>query len=185
MKLVKDWSEVTIGQYQEIMTVESENPQTRFINICSIVLDIDPEDIRKMSLSDYIKLQSDMAFLSKEPSRDYKYTFELDGIEYGIIPDMRLVSAGEFIDAETWKENSIDNMHLLAALIWRKIISKDGDDYKIEEHKPEGFMKRAELFRDRLSIEDILGAIFFFIQSEMRLSIAFLDYSSQEMTKEN
>ncbi len=185
MVMDKTWDDITIGQYQEIMTVDSKNEQTRFINMCSIVFDEDPENIRKMSLSEYKDLQDSMTFLTREPERDYKLTFELDGIEYGLIPDMKCVSAGEFIDAESWKEDPITNMHNLVALVYRPITSKTGDNYSIEKHKSEGFEKRANLFRDKISITTVLGAIFFFIQSEMRLSVAFLDYSVQQMKEEN
>jgi hypothetical protein len=74
-----------------------------------------------------------------------------------------------FIDAEQFKDDSIVNLHLITALIYRPIIKEDGDEYVIEKHKAEGFEKRANLFKDRVSIEMVMGAVLFFSLVEMRL----------------
>ena len=82
-----------------------------------------------------------------------------------MIPDMTLIEAGVFIDAEQFKDDSIVNLHLITALIYRPIIKEDGDEYIIEKHKAEGFEKRANLFKDRVSIEMVMGAVLFFFSS--------------------
>lgn len=169
MKKVESWADVTIGQYQEVMSIQTTNKISRFIESISIILDIDSQTIRDMNMTTYNKLISDFQFLSTQPDSVIEKIIELDGKRYGMIPDMTLIEAGVFIDAEQFKDDSIVNLHLITALIYRPIIKEDGDEYVIEKHKAEGFEKRANLFKDRVSIEMVMGAVLFFSLVEMRL----------------
>ena len=40
---------------------------------------------------------------------------------------------------------------------------------QIEKHKAEGFEKRANLFKEKISVEAVMGAVLFFSLVEMRL----------------
>jgi hypothetical protein len=76
------------------------------------------------------------------------------------------------------------NLHNLLALIYRPVLRELPDgEYEIEEHKAQGFEKRASVFKS-LSIETVLGAVLFFSLLATESSIAFLHYSSQKMKEE-
>ena len=185
MKKIESWADITIGQYQEMMLIETENDITRFIQQISIALDIDSEEIRKLSLSEFKKLQDNMSFLSVKVEADLSPIIEIDGKKYGLIPDMGTVDAGTFIDAEQFKEDTILNLHNLVALIYRPVIKQDGDEYEIERHKAEGFERRANLFKEKVSIETVMGAVVFFSSVATELSINLLTYlADQQETQE-
>jgi hypothetical protein len=167
MKEVTSWADITVGQYQEMMMVENENPISKFIDQISIVLDCDPYDIRKMPYSQYDKIKEKMNFISIEPSTEVITYFEIDGQFYGLEPDMTLIETGVFIDGEQFRQDPMINLHNTLALIFRPIISplvdgKPTNDYKIQTHEAKGFEKRAQLFKERLSIETVLGSVLFF-----------------------
>jgi len=184
MKTITSWNEVTIGQYQDIMLIQSENPITRFIESVSIVLDCDPQELRDLPFSEYQELQKKMEFLQHEPVREVENIIEIDGKRYGLEPDMSLITAGVFIDAEQFKQDPVVNLHNTLALIYRPIIKEDGDEYEIEPHQAKGFEKRANLFKSRLSIEVVLGTVLFFSLLGMELSIntlqSFIETTYQE-----
>jgi hypothetical protein len=184
MREVNSWSDVTVGQYQEMMSVQSENEITKFIEMMAIVLDCDPQDIRNMPMSEYKSIQSKMSFISKEPQADIRTRFELKGREYGLIPDMSLMTAGVFLDAEQFKLDPMVNLHYTIALIYRPIVSEDEDGYQIAEHKAEGFETRAELFKNNLSIEVVIGAVLFFSLLAMELSISSLESLEKGLKKD-
>lgn len=169
MKKIENWSDVTIGQYQEIMSIQTTNKISKFIESLSILFDCDPQVIRDMNMKEYSKLVADTQFLSTQPQSIIEPIIELDGRRYGLIPDMTLMEAGVFIDAEQFKEESIDNLHYLTALVYRPIVKEEGGDYEIEKHKSEGFEKRANLFKEKLNVESVMGAVLFFSLVEMRL----------------
>jgi hypothetical protein len=184
MKEVKSWNDITVNQYQEMMLIDTDNEITKFVEQISICLDVDTEEIRKMSYGEYKELQSKMSFLTGEPKAEIELIIEVEGRKYGLIPDMSLVSAGVFIDAEQFKLEPMANLHNLLALIYRPVLRELPDgEYEIEEHKAQGFEKRANLFKS-LSIETVLGAVLFFSLLGTESSIAFLHYSSQKMKEE-
>jgi hypothetical protein len=184
MKDVKSWNDITVSQYQEMMMIETTNEITKFVEQISICLDVDTEEVRAMSYSQYKELQSKMSFLSLEPKAEMDLIIEVEGRKYGLIPDMSLISAGVFIDAEQFKLEPMENLHNLLALIYRPLLRELPDgEYEIEEHKAQGFEKRANLFKT-LSIETVLGAVLFFSLLGTESSIAFLSYSSQVMTEQ-
>jgi hypothetical protein len=184
MKDVKSWNDITVSQYQEMMMIETTNEITKFVEQISICLDVDTEEVRAMSYSQYKELQSKMSFLSLEPKAEMDLIIEVEGRKYGLIPDMSLISAGVFIDAEQFKLEPMENLHNLLALIYRPLLRELPDgEYEIEEHKAQGFEKRANLFKT-LSIETVLGAVLFFSLLGTESSIAFLSYSSQVMMEQ-
>lgn len=184
MKDVKSWNDITVSQYQEMMMIDTTNEITKFVEQISICLDVDTEEVRAMSYSEYKELQSKMSFLSLEPKAEMDLIIEVEGRKYGLIPDMSLISAGVFIDAEQFKLEPMENLHNLLALIYRPVLRELPDgEYEIEEHKAQGFEKRANLFKT-LSIETVLGAVLFFSLLGTESSIAFLSYSSQVMTEQ-
>ena len=184
MKEVKSWNDITVSQYQEIMLIDTDNEITKFIEQIAICLDVDTEEIRKMSYSNYKELQGKMSFLASEPKAEIDLIIEVEGRRYGLIPDMSLVSAGVFIDAEQFKLEPMLNLHNLLALIYRPVLRELPDgEYEIEEHKASGFEKRANLFKT-LSIETVLGAVLFFSLLATESSIVFLHYSAQRMKEE-
>jgi hypothetical protein len=185
MKDVLSWGDITVGQYQEMMMVQSDSEITKFIECIAIALDIDPQSIREMPYKDYSQLQQKMSFISQEPLQEVKTIIEIDGTKYGLEPDMSLITAGVFIDAEQFKQEPIENLHNTLALIYRPIIEEEENgEYKIEQHKAQGFEKRANLFKDKISIEVVLGATLFFSLLGIELSILSLEFLSNQMETE-
>lgn len=175
MKEVTSWADITVGQYQEMMMVETDTQIGRFIECIAIALDIDPQSIRDMPYKEYATIQQKMSFISQEPLKDIQTIIEIDDIRYGLEPDMSLITTGVFIDAEQFKQAPTENLHNTLALIYRPIVKQEGDVYEIEPHQAKGFEKRANLFRDRLSIEVVLGATLFFSLLGMELSTLLLE----------
>lgn len=186
MREVNSWSDITVGQYQEMMLVQSDSNVTKFIECVAIALDCDPQEIRDMPYKDYHILQEKMSFIGREPGKDVETIIEVDGVRYGLEPDISLISAGVFIDAEQFKQDPIVNLHNTLALIYRPITVERGSEYEIEPHQSKGFEKRAQLFRDKVSIETVLGATVFFSLLGMELSARLLEFfiSQTEMEEE-
>jgi hypothetical protein len=184
MKKIESWSDITIGQYQEIMMIETDNDLTRFIESMAICLDIDPQDIRNLPYSEYKSLQQRFSFIGAEPQGEILDRFEIDGKKFGLMKDMNLMTAGMFIDAEEFKKDPIANLHNTIAIIYRPIIEETDDDFKIEPHKAEGFERRSNLFKDKLSITTVMGAVLFFSILGMELSISSLESFQKEYQKE-
>lgn len=180
---IMTWSDISVGQYQELQNIQTDNEISKFIQMISVCLDCDPDEIRMMPLSEWQTMKSDFFFLTTDPSNVVQHIIQIDGVEYGLEPDMDLISTGVFIDAEQFRQDTIENLHRTLALIYRPITEKKSElEYKIEPHKAEGFERRANLFKEKVSIEIVFGATLFFLIQSMQLSIDMMDYLKDDMT---
>ena len=183
LKLPTSWDEVTISQWQEINGIQADTDIAKYIETISILADCDPEDIRQMGIREYQSLQKQTTYLSQPLKNEVKLKIEIDGKKYGMIPHLDFITAGEWIDAETWKDQPVDNLHLYCALIFRPITKEDGDEYEIEKHKPEGFMRRADLFKNKLPITTVYGSVLFFSASALQFMKVLADFLEADQKK--
>ena len=180
MSEIKSWDDVTIGMYQELSQIQSESEVTKEIEQISILTDSDPEQIRAMSLPEFGKWRRAITFVNESPTKEVKIKFDIDGKKYGMIPQMDFISTGEWADADSWSHKPIENIHLYAAMLFRPITKDEGDYYEIEPHKSQGFLERASLFRDRLSINVIHGSVLFFSTFAIKPIQIIQDYLIEE-----
>lgn len=183
IKLPQSWDEVTIGQWQEIDKIQADNEISKYIETLSILADVDPEEFRQLSIPEYREVQEQTKFLGLPLKNEVKIKFELNGVKYGMIPHLDFITAGEWMDAEVWKDKPADNLHLYCALLFRPITKETEDDYEIEKHIPAGFQKRAELFKDLLPITTVYGTILFFSTLGIECMKSLADYLEVDMKR--
>jgi hypothetical protein len=104
--------------------------------------------------------------------------FEIDGVKYGFFPNWRDLTFAEFVDLDTIStkkpDELLDLLHILAAIMYRPIVSEKSEhDYQIEKYDINKMKERAELFKKKLDVKYVLGAQFFFIKFAKR----FLSYT--------
>ena len=160
---------LTLGDYVKIYKVkglfDDDYFATKLINILTgapqkKLMEADREKVDFIFRQIFSILPKDTpAFLDK---------FTLDNIEYGFIPSWKKMSFGEFADLDTLMtkkpEEVLDYLHIITAILYRPIISKDKKKFQIEKYTQETLEDRAELFKNKLDVEVALGAQFFFIK---------------------
>lgn len=179
----KNWNDVTISMWQELNLIDTDSEITKLISQISILTDTDSEEIRKLPMKEFRSFTQQIGFLSEKITTEVETRFTLDGKLYGLIPSLEFITTGEWIDAENWRDKPIENLHLYAAMLYRPVTKDDGVSYEIEPHRPGGFLERAQLFKDRLSITTIHGAVLFFSASAI-VSMEHLTAYLTKMTQE-
>lgn len=162
MRIPKSWSDVTIGQFQELSAVDKENEIEDIALKVAILTDTDSDYIRNLPLRQFYDISENLNFFKEKIPTDWKPRFEWNGQKYGFIPDLTFVSTGEWLDAEAFKQDVTGNLHNYAALLWRPIVSEEGEEYTIKEHTTIGFSARAKTFKE-LPITYIQGGLVFFL----------------------
>ena len=99
---------------------------------------------------------------SNMPSNELSRVVEIDGIEYGIIPDFNELTLGEFVDLDNYLQDNYNNLNKIFAVLYRPVIERDGNNYNIEPYSLKNISDRRELFNNRLSIDTVYGALVFF-----------------------
>lgn len=162
IQVLDGWHEVTVGQYQEIASITYEDPTDRMLEIVSILVDEDPDEIRKMDLTSLAKIINHLAWTNTIPEdANYKPIIYIDGIEYGCISRLTDLTVGDWIDLEHYVMDLNNNLHNLFAILYRPLITAFNDRDRLLDNVDD-FDSRAKLFQDKAMIEDVYGAFVFF-----------------------
>ena len=170
-------NEVTLGQYQEFLELEENNPkggflQSKMISIfCNIPL-ADAYKLKVNSVSQIVNILTDM--LSVTPERVER--FYIGEIEYGMIPDLNDMSLGGYIDTDG-NVGKWEDMHKAMNVLYRPIKNSVVGKYNIEEY--------SVLHADKMKqtpLSAVLGSLVFFWNLGKELSMDTI-LSSEEVQK--
>ena len=174
-------SEITLEQYQKFTKINTdENQDSSFLMHKTVELfcNLNLQDIAKIKFIYVQEILNDINNLF-EPKQDLIPTFNLNGIEYGLIPVLDDMTLGEYIDLdETFTD--WDTMHKAMAVLFRPVSFKKGDRYQIEDY--EG-LDKAELMK-QMPLDVVMGCMFFFWSLNEELLKTTLNYLSQEVPKQ-
>jgi len=189
-ELPTEWNEVSISQYSKLMKV-LDNEDTSEIEVIVRTLEalvgIESRVLTKTPLKYLKSVYVELAILtSKEPANHLKKVIEIDGVEYGIIPDFNDLTLGEFVDLDNYLQDSWNNLVKIFAVLYRPIIERKGDKYIIEDYTLKDIKERREIFSDKLSIDTAFGAMVFFYDIGSKLienMVSSLEMQNQELRR--
>ena len=172
-------SEITLGQYQKFAKLDIlENKDTSFLmhKMIEIFCNLKLENIARIKYSDAAEIVQHINKLF-EHKQSLIPTFELQDIEFGIIPKLDDMTLGEYIDLD---ENLTDwdNIHRAMSVLYRPITFKKGERYNIEEY--EGAINAESL--KQMPLDVVMGAMVFFYNLENELAgitLNYLDHQAQ------
>jgi len=116
-----------------------------------------------------------LSTIPKDKEAPFVDKFELDGVKYGFFPKWQDLSFAEFVDMDTIANKTGDEqlnmLHILMAVMYRPIIAERSEhDFDIEKYDIKSITQRAELFKLKMNINVVLGAMFFFIKYARKYS---------------
>jgi hypothetical protein len=170
-------------QYLKVLEIEKDSEDAEIINMKAIEIfcKIPYQEVRKLKLSDFgfVVNHIDSLFSVKPP---LTHRFEMVGtdgvkIEFGFIPKLDDLSMGEFIDLDNYL-NDWSDMHKAMAVLYRPVVYKKGDRYRIEEYK--GSDAYSEIMKT-MPVDIVMGAVVFFYRLGSKLSSHILDSLEKEM----
>ena len=165
-KLPTSWDEVSVAQYSKLMlAIEKEGTTEIELMIKSLeaLVGIDGGILSKVPIKMLREAYKQLGELtSNMPSNELSRVVEIDGIEYGIIPDFNELTLGEFVDLDNYLQDNYNNLNKIFAVLYRPVIERDGNNYNIEPYSLKNISDRRELFNNRLSIDTVYGALVFF-----------------------
>lgn len=176
---------ISISDYVKISKVKDLFTDEYFFpKLINILTDCPLEDLMECGFEEINYLgYSITSILPTEKDISFVDRFELDGVQYGFIPNWRDLTFAEFIDMDTIsskKSNELlDMLHILCSIMYRPITNEISEhNFLIEDYDIESMKRRSELFKNRLDIRIILGGQFFFINFVKKFS----DYTQPSST---
>ena len=126
-------SDITLKQWQEISSIDPDaDADFQAMRVLNIVYGLNGRDIKKLKSKDIAKLVDAVtACLNEKP--ELVREFSLDGVEYGLIPNLDEMTGGELFDLDT--NSTKEKYHLLMSILFRPIANRQiGDRYQLESY---------------------------------------------------
>jgi hypothetical protein len=153
-------NEIKLYQYQEFLKVSSVEGQDEDFLKHKMIQIFCEVDLKMVLMMSYKDIEEIIGKISSLFSDKYQFInrFKLDGLDFGFIPNLDNMSAGEVIDLDAyisdWQE-----MHKAMSILFRPVIQKLSDKYIIEKY--EGSDKYSDAMRN-MPVDIALGAMVFF-----------------------
>ena len=174
--------EIPLRAYQDFKKTADGSNDELFISekMVSLFCGIELKEVIKIKATDLTDMVEHFNKLfSVHPP--FKNRFKIGEIEFGFIPNLEMISWGEYIDAEKYL-GDWENMHKAMAVLYRPITKKKGDKYEIMEYT--GTSEFSDLMK-LTPVSIAIGASVFFWTLGLELLEALGDYLEKETKKMN
>lgn len=164
LTIPKSWSDVKLHSYRKLVSIPEDLPEDRKNKrLLSALLNIPELKINDIPVKKFREIQESLQFISQLPSGQVLNTFTIEGVQYGLIPNLNDITLGEMIDLEEFVANWNRDLHKLMAILYRPVTRYNKyDDYEIEEYSSKSVEKRAAIFDEHCSVQQIYSTTVFF-----------------------
>ena len=172
-------NEITLGQYQKYLKIAENNPDGNFLDakMIEIFCGIPLSDSYKIKMSS-VRAIVDILVSLLESKPTHVERFEMNGVQYGFIPDLDEMSLGEYIDLDN-NASQWGNMHVAMNVLYRPIKTSKLGKYNIEDYN----VKNPEAMKD-MPLGAAIGSLFFFYNLGIELANHTILYSNNQAEME-
>jgi len=153
------YADLTLGQ---LITLQTEEDRFKRVASCA---NITIEELRNAPMSEVIQADEHLKRIAEEETGRHLRVIELEGKEYGFIPNWQEFSLGEWIDIEEYSGDFWNNAHRIMSILYRPILRRQGDVHTIEKYTAK---EDSEAFK-QLPADLFGGCILFFLSSKRTL----------------
>ena len=137
IQLPESIADITLNQYQQFLKLQDKadtlTEQGMAERVISLFTGIKKQDVKKLVISDYESIMNQITEACSTEAK-FQQRFKLNGVEYGMIPNLNDISQGEYIDLTTLGSD-MDEMHKVMAILFRPIVKTDAfGNYSIESY---------------------------------------------------
>jgi hypothetical protein len=160
-KLIDKWEDVTIETYSKLMTFTNGTKSSEALETLTELSNIPKELLNQLELKHIVLMLEKLSHLQSQEDTTLKNIIEINGVEYGFMPDLDSISLGQYADIETFIKNGIDkNLPELMAVLYSPIKLKKNDIYIIEPYDGDIRLRAEEM--KQMSATQVHSALVFF-----------------------
>ena len=163
MTIPKSWNDISISQYVDLIKLSDiEDKEEKELEYLSVLLSSSPEEIKKTPSIEMNEIISTLKFANKQPKSHFRRIIEIEGIKFGFVTDLELLTLGEWVDLDMYTSDWELSRAKLAAVLWRPIVSENPSGYIIEDYDSQKSKQWEVIFNNKMSIQDLWGGSVFF-----------------------
>lgn len=134
-----DLSEIKLSQYIKFMNIAEQNEESDFLHhkMIEIFCNVELKYVSQFKRKQIVEIVTTINKLF-EKIPPFKNRFNLNGTEYGFIPNLDDISQGEYMDLDNYITDWKD-LHRSMAVMYRPITMKLKDKYTIESYEGSNF----------------------------------------------
>lgn len=130
--------EITLQQFQQfdLLRNRTDLDETEFgKRLITIFTELKYKDLGGIKLADYNSMLEQIV-KACDLDGTFKQTFELNGIEYGLLPNFDKMNMREWTNLCKWEVNKVENYNRIMAILYRPIKSRDrSGNYTLEKYE--------------------------------------------------
>ena len=155
------WQDVTLGEYIELskLNISSyKSPVEYYIHMLRLFGNDDIESIFEyIKATDLNSIVGQMDFMKEQPKQLDNKSIDVNGVKFYLAKNLNEITVGEYVSIEQMIEtDKLDSVSAIPVIL--SVILRPLD----EEFDSNLCAERIELFKNSLSIEDVLGMSVFF-----------------------
>jgi len=144
---------------------------------------ISTEDLYSIPVESYNSLFDSVKEIFKEGyDLPLVHRFTILSTEFGFIPSLNEMSYGEYLDLVTYFKDMWTNMPTIMSILYRPVVESDKNTYSITTYTGTS-ESTEELFKEKLTMDIVWGAIGFFLNLQRDLLKGILIFLAKEMKK--
>jgi len=159
--LIESWSDVNLETWLKIIDLETGSKTKEAEETIAALSDIPKKLIKELSIRDVAIIMNKIAELQSKGDTVLKKIVEIEGIEYGMHPNLDDITIGEYADIESLVKDGFEkNMPEIMAVLFRPVVEKKNEAYVIEAYGGD-ITIRAEAMK-QMSAEQVQNVLVFF-----------------------
>jgi len=136
ISLPEDISDITLEQSQKYLAIikrDDIDVNNKTKRIIGLFTGLKRRDVELIDMVDYDAIVNQIN-KALDSDVEFKHRFTLNGVEYGFVPKLDEITAGEYIDLASYS-NSHETLNKVLAVLFRPIILSDAfGNYEIESY---------------------------------------------------
>jgi hypothetical protein len=176
-------NEITLDQFlkfQKVIKAEDITEDILCLAMVTIFCKLTVEQARNIEIKDYNEIVLQLSEVLKQEPK-FIQRFSLEGMEFGFIPNLDSITAGEYIDLDTYLKDEETHINAMA-ILYRPIVSSIKNDYKIYAYESSDKYKDVMQF---MPLDVYLGSmVFFYNLSNELLTATKLYFQQSNQAKE-
>ena len=160
-KFIDSWSDVNLDKWIKLIDLRTKSKTEEAGETIALLSDIPKKLVKELPLKDVAVLMGKVAEMQSKQDNKLAKVFEIEGVEYGMHPDLNALTLGEYADLETFIKDGLEkNMPECMAVLFRPIIEKKNKAYTIEAYDG-NINVRAEIMK-KMPAGQVQNALVFF-----------------------